>query len=236
MQWSIDDRLSWLLDGINDGAPAPTAIPVPMPADDPLKFKDKKKYKDRLAAAREDTGAPEAFRVLRGSILGEPVVVASLDFDFMAGSMSRAVGAAVVTAAHYATQHKLPLLAITASGGARMQESTLSLMQMARTTAAVAALKEAHLPFVVLLTNPTTGGTTASFAMLGDVHMAEPGALIGFAGPRVIEQTIRQTLPEGFQKAEYLLEHGMVDMVTHRSEQKETLRRLFSVMTSSHRT
>jgi acetyl-CoA carboxylase carboxyl transferase subunit beta len=228
LRWDVDARLAYLL----DADPAPEVIAVKIPADDPLKFKDKKKYKDRLAAARADTGADDAFRVLQGSILGAPVVVVAMDFDFMAGSMSRAVGAAVTTAAQHATAHKLPLLAITASGGARMQESTLSLMQMARTTAAIAELKEAGLPYIVLLTDPTTGGTTASFAMQGDVHMAEPGALIGFAGPRVIEQTIRQTLPEGFQTAEYLLEHGMVDIVTPRAAQRDMLAKLLRTLTS----
>lgn len=227
LRWAIDERLAHLLD---EGA---ENIPVPKPTDDPLQFKDRKAYKARLKEARTATGQPDAFRALHGTISGAPVAVVALDFAFMAGSMSRAVGAAIVAAAQYALAHKMPLLAITASGGARMQESTLSLMQMARATAAITALKQAGLPYLVLLTDPTTGGVTASFAMQGDVHIAEPGALIGFAGPRVIEQTIRQTLPEGFQKAEYLLEHGMVDAVLPRSEQKAALHRLLTLLTSS---
>lgn len=226
LRWDIDERLAYLLD---EGA---ETIAVPLPADDPLHFKDRKAYKARLKEARSATGHDDAFRVLHGAVEGAPVVVVALDFAFMAGSMSRAVGAAIVTAAQYALKNKLPLLAITASGGARMQESTLSLMQMARATAALVALKEAGLPYIVLLTDPTTGGVTASFAMQGDVHMAEPGALIGFAGPRVIEQTIRQTLPDGFQKAEYLLEHGMVDLVTPRKDQKTQLNRLLTLFTA----
>ncbi|MBI1308413.1 MAG: acetyl-CoA carboxylase carboxyltransferase subunit beta [Proteobacteria bacterium] len=226
LRWNVDARLAHLLDkGF-------TEIEVKLPADDPLKFKDRKKYADRLKEARKATNHPDAFRVVSGKVLGQPVTVVALDFDFMAGSMSRGVGAAIATAAQHALAHKQPLLAITASGGARMQESTLSLMQMARTTAAIVALKEAGLPYIVLLTDPTTGGVTASFAMQGDVHIAEPGALIGFAGPRVIEQTIRQTLPEGFQKAEYLLEHGMVDMVTPRFAQRDTLQRLLAHLTA----
>jgi len=227
LRWEIDARLAHLLD---EGA---TPIEVAIPADDPLHFKDRKTYKSRLKEARASTGHEDAFRAVHGSINGAPVAVVALDFAFMAGSMSRAVGAAIVATAQYALKHRLPLLAITASGGARMQESTLSLMQMARATAALAALKEAGLPYLVLLTDPTTGGVTASFAMQGDVHMAEPGALIGFAGPRVIEQTIRQTLPEGFQKAEYLLEHGMVDTVTPRKEQKAVLHRLLTLLASA---
>lgn len=227
LRWKIDDRLAYLLD---EGSAE--EIEVKTPKDDPLKFKDRKKYADRLKEARNDSGHEDAYRAVSGSILGQPVVVVALDFDFMAGSMSRHVGAAIVAAAQTALKQKKPLLAITASGGARMQESTLSLMQMARTTAAIVELKQAGLPYVVLLTDPTTGGVTASFAMQGDVHIAEPGALIGFAGPRVIEQTIRQTLPEGFQKAEYLLEHGMVDIVTPRHQQKELLKNLLTTLTS----
>lgn len=229
LRWNVDARLEYLLD---EGF---KTVPVPEVADDPLKFKDRKKYKDRLAEAREQTGQRDAFRVVQGAVLGSPVTVVALDFAFMAGSMSRGVGQAIVTAAQHAKKHKLPLLAITASGGARMQESTLSLMQMARSTAALVELKEAGLPYLVLLTDPTTGGVTASFAMQGDVQLAEPGALIGFAGPRVIEQTIRQTLPEGFQKAEYLLEHGMVDAVVPRAEQKQTLKNLLSTLSAGQR-
>ncbi len=244
LRWNVDERLAYLLDqGEEQGSqepgtkvgPAPVAIEVRVPADDPLQFKDRKAYKARLKEARAVSGHNDAFRALHGHIEGQPVAVCALDFDFMAGSMSRGVGEALVAVAQYALEHRLPMLAITASGGARMQESTLSLMQMARSTAAISMLKEAGLPYIVLLTDPTTGGVTASFAMTGDVHMAEPGALIGFAGARVIEQTIRQTLPEGFQRAEYLLEHGMVDMVTPRAEQKAVLARLLGMMTSGVR-
>lgn len=233
LRWDIDARLEYLLDDA-EGL-APVTIEVKVPADDPLNFKDKKSYKARLKEARAASGHNDAFRALHGHVHGQPVAVCALDFGFMAGSMSRGVGEALVAVAQYALEKKIPMLAITASGGARMQESTLSLMQMARSTAAIAMLKEAGLPYIVLLTDPTTGGVSASFAMTGDVHMAEPGALIGFAGARVIEQTIRQTLPEGFQRAEYLLEHGMVDMVTPRAEQKAVLARLLSMMVSGPR-
>ncbi len=233
LRWDIDARLEHLLD---DGEGfAPVEITVPVPADDPLNFKDKKAYKARLKDARAASGHTDAFRALHGHIEGQPVAVCALDFGFMAGSMSRGVGEALVATAQYALEKKIPMMAITASGGARMQESTLSLMQMARSTAAIAMLKEAGLPYIVLLTDPTTGGVSASFAMTGDVHMAEPGALIGFAGARVIEQTIRQTLPEGFQRAEYLLEHGMVDMVTPRGEQRAVLGRLLGMMTADRK-
>jgi acetyl-CoA carboxylase carboxyl transferase subunit beta len=220
LRWALAARLEHLLDA---GA---TDVPVALPADDPIAFKDRKKYSERLKEARNSAKRPEAFAVRVGTIDGAPCVVVALDFDFMAGTRGRAVGAAVVAAAEYALKHRLPLLAITASGGARMQESVLSLLQMARTTAALVNLKNAGLPYVVLLTDPTTGGVTASFAMLGDVQLAEPGALIGFAGPRVIAQTIGQQLPEGFQKAEYLLEHGMVDAVVPRSAHKITIARV----------
>ena len=230
LRWDIDARLAYTLD---EGA---TLIPVSIPIDDPLSFKDKKPYKSRLKDARATTGHSDAFRAVHGAIHGAPVAVCALDFGFMAGSVSRSVGEALVATAQYAKAHNLPMLAITASGGMRMQESTLSLMQMARSTAAIAMLKEAGLPYIVLLTDPTTGGVTASFAMQGDVHMAEPGALIGFAGPRVIEQTIRQTLPNGFQKSEYLLEHGMVDLVTPRAEQKQQLHRLLTLLISGQKT
>lgn len=228
LRWDIDARLAYTLD---EGF---TEIPVGTPVDDPLHFKDKKPYKARLKDARAASGHSDAFRAVHGHINGAPVAIVALDFAFMAGSMSRGVGEAIVATARYALKHHMPLLAITASGGARMQESTLSLMQMARATAAISQLKEAGLPYIVLLTDPTTGGVSASFAMTGDVHMAEPGALIGFAGARVIEQTIRQTLPEGFQKAEYLLEHGMIDLVTPRKDQKLQLHRLLTLLTANH--
>jgi acetyl-CoA carboxylase carboxyl transferase subunit beta len=221
LRWPLSQRLAALWD---DGQAI--EIAVPEVADDPLKFRDKKKYADRLKDARGSTLRRDAFVAAHGTVYGEPLVVVALDFDFMTGSMGRAVGNAVVAACQYAAAHKLPLLAITASGGARMQESTLSLLQMVRTSAAVVELKQAGLPYLCLLTDPTTGGVTASFAMQGDIILAEPGALIGFAGPRVIEQTIRQTLPEGFQSAEYLLEHGMVDMVVKRTDLREMLRKI----------
>lgn len=233
LRWDIDARLEHLLDS-GEGV-EPVEIEVAVPTDDPLNFKDKKAYKARLKDARAASGHSDAFRAVHGYIEGQPVAVCALDFGFMAGSMSRGVGEALVATAQYALAKKIPMMAITASGGARMQESTLSLMQMARSTAAIAMLKEAGLPYLVLLTDPTTGGVSASFAMTGDVHMAEPGALIGFAGARVIEQTIRQTLPEGFQRAEYLLEHGMVDMVTPRAEQRATLAKLLGMMTAGRK-
>jgi acetyl-CoA carboxylase carboxyl transferase subunit beta len=218
LRWPLNQRLTALWD---DGQAIPIAVPEV--ADDPLKFRDKKKYADRLRDARGSTLRRDAFVAAHGTVHGQPLAVIALDFDFMTGSMGRAVGEAIIASAQYAMQHRLPLLAITASGGARMQESTLSLLQMARTTAAVVELKQAGLPYLCLLTDPTTGGVTASFAMQGDIIFAEPGALIGFAGPRVIEQTIRQTLPEGFQTAEYLLAHGMVDAVVTRAHLREEL-------------
>lgn len=228
LRWGVDERLAALFD---DGASK--QIAVPEVADDPLKFKDRKSYASRLKDARKETGQRDAYRVAQGKVNGQALTVAALDFDFMAGSMSRGVGEALVTAAKHALKHKTALLCIPASGGARMQEGILSLMQMARSTAAIAEVKEAGLPYIVLLTDPTTGGVTASFAMLGDVIVAEPGALIGFAGPRVIEQTIRQTLPPGFQKAEYLLAHGMVDAVIPRAEQKAWLGRVLGILAKS---
>lgn len=193
---------------------------------DPLKFRDEKKYVDRLRDARTKTGAVDAVRVGAGAVEGAQMVVAVQDFDFMGGSLGMAAGAAVVTALETAVARHTPCVLFAASGGARMQEGMFSLMQMPRTTVAVRRLRAAGLPYIVVLTNPTTGGVTASYAMLGDVHIAEPGALIGFAGPRVIEQTIREKLPPGFQRAEYLKEHGMVDMVVHRHELKATIARL----------
>lgn len=228
LRFPLAERLVFLLD---EGA---TPIEVAKPTDDPLKFKDRKRYSERLSQARHKTKQDDAYQVVKGAIDGQPLVVVALDFGFMAGSMSRQVGQAVVTAAQTAMVEKLPLLVITASGGARMQEGVFSLMQMARTTAALADLKEAKVPYIVLLTDPTTGGVTASFAMQGDVILAEPGALIGFAGPRVIRETIGETLPEGFQKAEYLRDHGMVDQVVARSEQRRVLANLLSLLNSSN--
>lgn len=197
---------------------------------DPLKFRDEKRYVDRLKEAKAKTGLEDAILNAAGTIEGLPVIVTVQDFAFMGGSLGMAAGEAIIHAFDMALKRKRPLVLFAASGGARMQEGILSLMQLPRTTVAVDRLKEAGLPYIVVLTNPTTGGVTASYAMLGDVHIAEPGALIGFAGPRVIEQTIREKLPEGFQRAEYLMEHGMVDMVVSRLEMKKTVARLLKLL------
>lgn len=209
-----------------------TVLPMPRVVDDPLKFKDSKKYPDRIKAARLATGEQDAMVSAGGTIDGHTAVVSVQDFAFMGGSMGMAVGEAFIAAAQEALKAKCPYIIFTAAGGARMQEGILSLMQMPRTTVAIQMLREAGLPYIVVLTDPTTGGVTASYAMLGDIQIAEPGALIGFAGQRVIEQTIREKLPEGFQRAEYLLDHGMVDMVTHRHELKATLARLIDYLTA----
>ena len=198
-------------------------VPVPAPITDPLQFRDQKKYPERLKAAQKSTGEKEAMLVAEGEMGRTPIVAAAQDFSFMAGSMGMYVGNAIVAAAERAVALKRPLVLFSAAGGARMQEGILSLMQMPRTTVAVEMLKEAGLPYIVVLTHPTTGGVTASYAMLGDVQIAEPNALICFAGPRVIEQTIREKLPEGFQRAEYLLDHGMLDRVTKRGDLREEL-------------
>ncbi|MEM9575515.1 MAG: acetyl-CoA carboxylase, carboxyltransferase subunit beta [Pseudomonadota bacterium] len=203
-----------------------TEVEVTPPTPDPLGFRDQKKYPERLKAAQKETGEAEAMLVARGEIGRTPIVAAAQDFSFMAGSMGMYVGDAIIAAAKEAVKLKRPLILFSAAGGARMQEGILSLMQMPRTTVAVQMLKEADLPYIVVLTHPTTGGVTASYAMLGDVHIAEPNALICFAGPRVIEQTIREKLPEGFQRAEYLLDHGMLDRVTHRTHLRDELIRI----------
>src|SRR6056297_1404260 len=200
-----------------------TEVEVPLPTPDPLQFRDQKKYPDRLRTAQKETGEKEAMLVATGDMGRTPIVAAAQDFSFMAGSMGMYVGNAIIAAAETAVRLKRPLILFSAAGGARMQEGILSLMQMPRTTVAVQMLKEAGLPYIVVLTHPTTGGVTASYAMLGDVQIAEPGALICFAGPRVIEQTIREKLPEGFQRAEYLLEHGMLDRVTPRTALRDDL-------------
>jgi acetyl-CoA carboxylase carboxyl transferase subunit beta len=201
-------------------------LPQPKVPDDPLKFRDQKRYVDRIKAARAATGEGDALINATGTIDGRKAVVGVQDFAFMGGSMGLAVGEAFVRGVEKAIDERCPYIIFTAAGGARMQEGILSLMQMPRATVAIAMLHDAGLPYIVVLTDPTTGGVTASYAMLGDVQIAEPGALIGFAGQRVIEQTIREKLPEGFQRAEYLLDHGMLDMVTHRKELKATLARL----------
>ncbi|WP_245524586.1 acetyl-CoA carboxylase, carboxyltransferase subunit beta [Methylobacterium nonmethylotrophicum] len=205
-------------------------VPLPEVAPDPLKFRDEKRYADRLKDARTKTGMTDAFKVGFGRVGGLPMTLAVQDFGFMGGSLGMAAGEAFVRGAETALEKRTPYVLFAASGGARMQEGILSLMQMPRTTVAVRRLNAARLPYVVVLTNPTTGGVTASYAMLGDVHLAEPGALIGFAGPRVIEQTIREKLPDGFQRAEYLKEHGMVDQVVHRRDLKGTIARLCGLL------
>ena len=201
-------------------------LPTPDVREDPLKFKDTKRYTDRIKAARTATKERDALINAKGKIEGHSVVIGVQDFAFMGGSMGVGVGAAFVAGVKAAIKGKTPYILFTAAGGARMQEGILSLMQMPRSTVALAQLREAGLPYIVVLTDPTTGGVTASYAMLGDVQLAEPGALIGFAGQRVIEQTIREKLPDGFQRAEYLLDHGMIDMVVHRHALKDRLGRL----------
>ena len=226
MHISPRDRFAALFDG-----GIFTELEVPAPAHDPLQFRDQKKYPDRLKAAQKATLESEAMLIAEGEIYRTPIVAAAQDFGFMAGSMGMYVGNAIIAAAERAVATRKPLVLFSAAGGARMQEGILSLMQMPRTTVAIQMLKEANLPYIVVLTHPTTGGVTASYAMLGDVQIAEPGALICFAGPRVIEQTIRETLPEGFQRAEYLLEHGMLDRVTHRQHLKEELATIIRMLT-----
>jgi acetyl-CoA carboxylase carboxyl transferase subunit beta len=211
--------------------PGYSLLAPPKVAEDPLKFRDSKRYSDRIKAARQETGQPDALINARGQIEGQRAIVGVQDFAFMGGSMGLGVGAAFIVGARAAIEDKCPYIIFTAAGGARMQEGILSLMQMPKTTVAIAELREAGLPYIVVLTDPTTGGVTASYAMLGDVQIAEPGALIGFAGRRVIESTIREKLPEGFQRAEYLLDHGMVDMVVERSELRARLGQLIGYLT-----
>jgi len=199
------------------------AMNLPRTPPDPLKFKDRKKYADRLKDAQTATGRKDAIVVAEGKVGGVPTVIAAFDFSFMGGSMGAAVGDGLVAASKLAVTLKAPLVVIPASGGARMQEGMMSLMQMPRSVIAVEQVKEAKLPYIVILTDPTTGGVSASFAMLGDIHIAEPGAQIGFAGRRVIQETIRASLPDGFQTAEYLRDHGMVDIVVPRAELRQTL-------------
>jgi acetyl-CoA carboxylase carboxyl transferase subunit beta len=225
MRATATERLEWTFD---EGGY--TRIELPKVPADPLKFRDQKKYTDRLRDAREKTKLDDAIVVAHGAIGGQRAVVAAMAFEFMGGSMGAAVGEGIVAAARLAVLQRAPLIIYTAAGGARMQEGPVSLMQMPRTTIATQMVKEAGLPFIVVLTDPTTGGVTASFAMLGDIHIAEPGAMIAFAGARVIEQTVREKLPEGFQRAEYLLEHGIVDMVVRRTEMRDTLARLIGLL------
>lgn len=201
---------------------------------DPLKFRDSKRYVDRIKDSRKKTGEDDAIVVAHGTMNHNPVVVACFNFAFMGGSMGMAVGGGILTAARLAVMQRAALIIIPSSGGARMQESVLSLMQMARTTIAIQMVKEANLPYIVCLTHPTTGGVSASFAMLGDIHVAEPGSMIGFAGRRVIEQTVREQLPDDFQTAEYLKDHGMIDMVLPRKEQRATLSRIIGLLTHNN--
>lgn len=218
MRASVLERLAWTFD---EGSW--TRIELPKVLADPLRFRDTKRYTDRLKEGRETTHLDDALAVAHGMIDGNRAVAAVMAFEFMAGSMGAAVGEGVLAAARLAVLQDSSLIVFTASGGARMQEGAISLMQMPRTTIATRLVKEVGLPFIAVLTDPTTGGVTASFAMLGDIHIAEPGAMIGFAGARVIEQTVRETLPEGFQRAEYLYEHGIVDIVVSRTELKRML-------------
>jgi len=224
----VEKRLKMLFDNEEY-----TLVKLPVIQDDPLKFKDIQRYADRLKNNRRKTGCQDAIQVAQGKIGNIDCVLAAMDFSFMGGSMGIAVGEGIVEGAHLALASHSPFITVAASGGARMQEGMLSLMQMARTTAAINELKEARIPYISILTDPTTGGVSASFAMLGDVNIAEKGCLIGFAGQRVIEQTIHEKLPEGFQRAEYLLEHGMVDMVVDREHMKEKLVKVLSLLTAN---
>lgn len=217
---SVDERIALLLDDRR-----PKELFAALSPADPLKFRDSKPYRARLRQYQQQTGAREAVRVVEGNIDGIPVVLAVMDYRFMGGSMGSVVGEKITRAIEEARRREIAVVVVSASGGARMQEGALSLMQMAKISAALARLREAKLPYLSVLTDPTTGGVTASFAMLGDLNIAEPGALIGFAGPRVIEQTIGESLPEGFQRSEFLLQHGFLDMVVTRPRMKQTLAR-----------
>ena len=225
MRATAKERLAWTFD---DGAY--TLIDTPRVPQDPLRFRDSKRYSDRLKESREKTKLDEAILVAHGQLGGHKVVVAAMDYAFMGGSMGAAVGEGIVAAAKLAVLQKAPLIIYVTSGGARMQEGAISLMQMPRTVIATQMVKEAGLPFLVVLTDNTFGGVTASFAMLGDIQIGEPGAIIGFTGPRVIEQTVREVLPEGFQRSEYLYEHGILDMIVVRAEMRATLIRLVDML------
>ena len=224
MRLGASQRLEATLD------PGFSRIELPKAPADPLRFRDQRRYADRLRESQTKTSMDDAVAVAHGTINGQRAVVAAFEFAFMGGSMGAGVGEAIVTAAKLAVLQDAPLIVFTASGGARMQEGAVSLMQMPRTVIATRMVKEAGLPFITVLCDPTTGGVTASFAMLGDIQIAEPGAMIGFAGARVIEQTVREKLPEGFQRAEYLLEHGILDMVVKRGDMRETLARVISLL------
>ncbi len=231
MRLSARERLEMLFD---DGEFE--TVNVKAPITDPLKFRDIKRYSDRLKESKAKTKGDDAILVAHGKVGGTETVMAAFDFAFMGGSMGLAVGDGILKAARIAVERHAPLVVLTSSGGARMQEGIHSLMQMARTTIAVEEVREAGLPYIVILCDPTTGGVTASFAMLGDIHISEPGAVIGFAGQRVIEQTIRETLPEGFQRAEYLLEHGMVDMVVPRTDLRSELAKIINLLMAPGKT
>ncbi len=228
LRLSVKDRLEMMFDNGKY-----ETIELPKVAYDPLKFKDRKKYTDRIKEAQSKTGLKEAITIARGNMGGLPVVVAAFNFRYMGGSMGAAVGEAIVKAAEIAIKDKAAFIAIPASGGARMQEGMISLMQMPRSIIAVEMVKDARLPYIVILTDPTTGGVSASFAMVGDIQIAEPGTMIGFAGRRVIEETVRETLPENFQTAEYLLEHGIIDMVVERKDMRSKLINIISILTQT---
>lgn len=226
MRIGARERLNAFLDDDTAEEIAETLKPV-----DILKFRDSKRYKDRLNQAAKDTGENDALIIMSGKLLGMPVVAAAFDFEFMGGSMGSVVGEKFVRAIETAIEQRVPLICFSTSGGARMQEALFSLMQMAKTSAAIAILRKNKIPFVSVLTDPTMGGVSASLAMLGDINIAEPDALIGFAGPRVIEQTVRETLPKGFQKSEFLLEHGQIDMIVDRRELSARIHNIFSILT-----
>jgi acetyl-CoA carboxylase carboxyl transferase subunit beta len=225
MRVSAAERLTWTFD-----ANAFTRIELPKVPPDPLRFRDTKRYTDRLKEARDKTHMEEALAVAHGTIEGRRAVVAAMEFEFIGGSMGAGVGEGLLAAARLAVLQEAPLIVFTASGGARMHEGAISLMQMPKTVMATRLVKRAGLPYIVVLTDPTTGGVTASFAMLGDIHIAEPGAMIGFAGARVIEQTVHEKLPDGFQRAEYLHEHGIIDMVVKRTELRAMLARILALL------
>jgi acetyl-CoA carboxylase carboxyl transferase subunit beta len=222
---TVKERLGYMFDNGEY-----ETIPLPKVPFDPLKFKDRKKYSDRLKDSQSKTGLKDAITVAKGTIGGQKAVIAAFNFSFMGGSMGAAVGEGIVLAAETAVKEKAALIAIPSSGGARMQEGMLSLIQMPRSIIAVEMVKDAKLPYIVLLTDPTTGGVSASFAMVGDIHLAEPGSTIGFAGRRVIEETVRETLPDDFQTAEYLLEHGMVDQVVNRKDLREIIGNILGLL------
>jgi len=219
-------RLDWFLDAGGRFEIGADVVPI-----DTLRFRDSKRYPDRLAEAVASSGETDALVVMQGTVMELPLVAAAFEFQFMGGSMGSVVGERFVRGVRVAIEQRMPFVCFTASGGARMQEGLLSLMQMAKTNAAIKQLSDAGLPFIPVLTDPTMGGVSASFAFIGDVVIAEPGALVGFAGPRVIEQTVRETLPDGFQRAEFLLEHGAVDMIVDRREMRERIARLLALMT-----